>query len=250
MFRGEIKGFTIIETILFLAISGLLVAVAMASIGSKQEFVQFTDSMRGLQSFVETQYSAAQSGVNDLRNGDEAASCGPTTGGTSNDCIVMGRIMTFEEDSSEVRYYTLLGEALTAKDEAAAGGTLTFDDASPSLESGDRTFNIPWGAQFTGGKNINSSGTEENSFAFGFLREPRSINVTGVTYISNTGDDFLTTKGKIVNAYSTAASFNYGENVEAYYCFKSADEQQKAVLSLENTQVNVFFDPIPTNFNC
>ena len=86
MLRGENKAFTIIETVLFVAISSLMILVAMNAIGSSQSNVQFTDSMRSLQSFIETQNSAATSGVNDIF--DSSITCGAA----GDECVVLGRV--------------------------------------------------------------------------------------------------------------------------------------------------------------
>ena len=56
------RGFTIIEVILFLAISSLLILMATRSIGSRTKTTQFTDAVRSLESFFERRIALVEAG--------------------------------------------------------------------------------------------------------------------------------------------------------------------------------------------
>lgn len=240
MQRGKNKGFTIVEITLFVAISGLLIITAMITIGTKQQTVQFTDAMRTLQSFVETQVSATVNGVN-----DNPVDCG-STGGNSNSCVFLGRVMILNDDSSDIEYYSLLGDRLSADDEIACVDSL-LECSNPVVESTIRMFNVPWGATF---KVLNSrhtvDGAQEPSRAFAFVRNPRSSSISSVSYSNTSSTNSVLINGLIEDAtqYGTVSTalIAEGEDVDAYYCFKSANGAQQAALTIKDSNVDLIFD--------
>lgn len=56
------RGFTIVEVVLFLAISSLLILMATRSIGSRTKTTQFTDAVRSLESFFERRLALVEAG--------------------------------------------------------------------------------------------------------------------------------------------------------------------------------------------
>lgn len=113
------QGFTLLEVMLFFAVSGLLALVAFVGLGPRLRNVRFTDAVRSLESTTQRQLSDFQSGVN-LR--DSSVSCleGGVTGitididpgaggqsvGASEDCIINGRLAVFEEN--QVAFYPVV----------------------------------------------------------------------------------------------------------------------------------------------
>lgn len=101
-------GFTIIEVVLFLAISGFLLTIVVFGMGSQMRNSRFSDSVQGIAAYVNKQYSDIQTGVN---NRQQAVKCtksgtsltlsdiGGDLAGSSAGCMLIGRKFTLEETS-------------------------------------------------------------------------------------------------------------------------------------------------------
>lgn len=96
------SGFTIIETMLFLAITGLLVVGVLAGTGTSINTQRYRDSITSLQSFLQQQFSDV-SNVNNGRNNNWTCDSNGTIkeqvpgGGTDrgqSDCVILGRFIT------------------------------------------------------------------------------------------------------------------------------------------------------------
>lgn len=100
------SGFTIIETMLFLAISGLLVMGILASAGTSINTQRYRDSVNSLQSVLQKQYSDV---INVSNEHDSSWSCdssnAPTQSGTGtyigqSDCVLLGKYIRSNDDGS------------------------------------------------------------------------------------------------------------------------------------------------------
>ena len=58
------KGFTLLEVSLFLAVSGALGLIAFVGLGPRLRNVRFTQSIRLIESTINAQFAASQSGQN------------------------------------------------------------------------------------------------------------------------------------------------------------------------------------------
>lgn len=217
--------------------------IAMNSIGSSQKDVQFTDSMRSLQSFIETQVSAATNGVNDNPS-TTAASCGSQGDGN---CVILGRVLIFTKDSDVVEIRTLLGKRLSDDYEDVCSGQTLLECSEPEVEATQRDYNLVWRSQFTGGSHeLDGS---KYSRAFGFIRNPRSSSVSAVTYNGDVGDSISETITNYIDKDSTYGSISpnmaIGDGVEAHYCFVSQDGDRHAAIVLNGSQVDLVFDDSP-----
>jgi len=250
MLRGGNKAFTIIETILFLAVSSSLILIAMNSIGSKQNRVQFTDSMRSLESFINNQRSATVNGVN-----DSPGDCISTGGAGVDECIILGRVIIFQDgtyggDPSDIDYFAVIGDRLTSE-QASTCGNNRLRCANPRVEDSavSRNDRIDWGAEFVSGVHRMANGDEYPSRAFGFLRDPRSSAVNIITYTDSTQD----LAGGVISertTYNTGTTEMAYGNTSAEYCFVSATGNLNAVILIEGSQVELVFDHKPGDYSC
>lgn len=110
------NGFTLLEIILFLAISSALALIAFVGLGPRLRNARFTDSVRNLQSNFESQVAGVQSGTNRRQNiGDcryetaageiritTATPSSQVTPGSAEKCTLNGVVAIFEEN--QVRY--------------------------------------------------------------------------------------------------------------------------------------------------
>ncbi len=112
----EKSGFTLLEVSLFLAITSLLALIAFAGLGPRLRNVRFTDAVRSLDSTTQKQLSDFQDGVN---NRGVTSKCNVSGGtpqvsesgtnqvsGTSEDCILNGKVALFEKTS--VSYFPVV----------------------------------------------------------------------------------------------------------------------------------------------
>lgn len=111
-------GFTIIEVMLFLAVSGLLAIGILVGSGMAIGQQRYRDSVNTLKSFVQEQYSQTANTEND-RSGEEACSgavvvqppdnvTSPQPRGTSN-CLLMGRLLTIGTDGKQLSAADVVG---------------------------------------------------------------------------------------------------------------------------------------------
>lgn len=245
MIRGGNKAFTIIEVMFFVAISATLIMVAMTTVGSKQDRAQFTDSMRSLESFINRQLSNTVNGVN-----DSPGDCGDVEGGKSENCINLGRVLVFENNSDQAKFYTIIGNRVTAEQEAACSGASRLTCANPRIEllndgvsEDENTYDLIWGSTFIGGKHLIST-QYQDSKAFGFLRDPRASAINTITYTEQTD-----TIAQINDTSIYSSETVYG-SVDAYYCFASSKGGLKAAIVLTGSQVELVFDPVAPQYNC
>jgi len=85
-------GFTIIETMLFLGITGLLIVGILAGTGNSISIQRYRDSVTSLQSMLQMQYSNVENVSN---NSVAAKSCGAKTSPRGqSDCVILGRFIS------------------------------------------------------------------------------------------------------------------------------------------------------------
>lgn len=92
-------GFTIIESILFLGVTGLIMSVLLVGIGSSLSRERYKDAVYSFQDYVQGQYNLVAN-VNNSRNADDICQGGTIiVGGTADagrgtsDCTIVGRII-------------------------------------------------------------------------------------------------------------------------------------------------------------
>jgi type II secretory pathway pseudopilin PulG len=102
-------GFTIIETMLFLAITALLILGVLAGTGSSINTQRYRDSITSLQAFLQQQYSDVSNVSNDSSNnacyGDETTD---NLRGQSN-CVILGRYITTTNNSQTLSVESVIG---------------------------------------------------------------------------------------------------------------------------------------------
>jgi type II secretory pathway pseudopilin PulG len=106
MLRRTLKrteaGFTIVETMLFLAVTGVLIATLLGGVGIALNNQRYNDAVQSFKSLLQTQYSDISTVIND-RSDDwscnaNAITSQPTSGGTQaqgqSDCFLVGKFVT------------------------------------------------------------------------------------------------------------------------------------------------------------
>lgn len=99
MIRQTHQGFTIIELMLVVAISGALMAAVLVGSGTAISQQRYRDSVNSLKTFIQGQYDKVANTVND-RTGDQSCTPSATISTTSaqtigtGDCVLIGRYVT------------------------------------------------------------------------------------------------------------------------------------------------------------
>lgn len=187
-------GFTIIETMLFLGISGILIVGLLAGTGVTIGIQRYRDSVETFKSFLQGQYSELSSVRNDRDKGwtcdqnaatSETASPGDGIDPGQSECMFVGRYVSITDD--QVVVYSVTARKITNPANLLATDTAidkiakkyNFNIASGTKEEST----LEWGARIAwpqAGKDAKSAGTPR-SITFLFLRSPD----TGETYTFN-----------------------------------------------------------------
>lgn len=116
-------GFTIIEVMLFLAVSGALAIAILVGSGVAISQQRYRDSVSSLKSFIQEQYNQTANTQNG-RSGEEACSGAavaqppnnvpnPQPRGTS-ECLLLGRVITVSGDGKQVSAADIVGTRTSA----------------------------------------------------------------------------------------------------------------------------------------
>jgi Tfp pilus assembly protein FimT len=179
-------GYTIVEVMIVLAVSGFMFVIAANFINGKQERAAFTqgsnDTVSKLQGVVE--------GVIDGHYSDVPLTCDKTTGqastsgtgtqGETSDCVFLGKIVSFyASGGSDKNHYGIYSIA-------AARSITSFPNALISSVSGLTTDSaIPQSLYVKGMTIVDGGGTTHQNtyFNIGFLQDIGNVDSTGV-YLS------------------------------------------------------------------
>lgn len=149
------NGFTIIETMLFLAVTGMLAAAILVGSGLAIGQQRYRDSVNSVKSYVQQQYSEV---TNVINSRDKAWTCDangnvvqtPTNGearGTSN-CVLLGRLITVDDTGTKLTASNVIGykapgaaTAATDIDELTTNYKLTASPIDQDITD------VSWGAQ-------------------------------------------------------------------------------------------------------
>jgi type II secretory pathway pseudopilin PulG len=200
------RGFTIIEVMLFLAVTGALVIAILAGAGVSIGQQRYRDSVNSLKSFIQTQYNEVTNVINDRGQGwtcDTAATVTQTaegageTRGTSN-CVILGRFITVNETgtvltTANVVGYHAIGAPSATSDIAELATNYTMQ-VSPINQA---TTEVSWGAQI-----VNAGSTTPQRFSLLILRSPLSGSI--VTFTAN-GDQAGNVKGMVTTTAMATA---------------------------------------------
>lgn len=236
---GKTSGYTIVETMIFLAITGVLFAMAVATISGKQASVQFAQATRDAQSRMQDIINQVSTGYynNDgsftcVVNAPNLATSRPTftavasARGSSNECVFIGKAVKFNSGTNADAYsvFSLAARRLNASGNEVAN----LSEANP----------VPIAPQTNGSTDPNM--TEKDSFQFGL----------SVTKIAIRGDNtpygalvFVSTLPKFIGNTGTLAS---GAQRVTFGVIKSsllADDEFTAAQKMNLSDSGVVLNP-------
>jgi len=157
-------GFTIIEVMLFLAISGMLFAGIILGTGSSINVQRYRDSVVSLQSILQQQFSDVTNVVNDNASVDCGANTDLNRGQT--DCIILGKYITYDSTNSPstLNIQTVIGSNPTGPvtDDISAFSQYTLTLKASSM------YDLEWGTS------IKDKNNNPMKFSILMLRSPLS----------------------------------------------------------------------------
>lgn len=182
-------GFTIIEVMIFLAISGLMLSMAMIGSGNLARQARFSDTVNSFHSTLQKQYEDVVNGVNTREVGSGGCSSGSPLPGTDN-CLLLGKVISFNDVGGSditVRYVT--GTPATTN---ALMTDLFMTNPRVKAEA-QSTIELAWGATFQVASRYTARASNNASDPFkpgypsrarinniAFIRSPNSSQI--VTY--------------------------------------------------------------------
>lgn len=181
MKRLDEAGFTIIETMLFLGITGLMVMSILVGAGNSINFQRYRDSVNTLQSIIQQQYSDVANPINsynaswvcNLSTGWVPQQTGTSVRGQS-DCVTLGRLIK-TSDGINIIVYDVIGHipagSVAGLDENTIFGPSGYEVkiATDSPE----TYQIDWNSSLSNKMNDSIP----MSFSLLVLRSPKSGDI-------------------------------------------------------------------------
>lgn len=175
------RGFTIIEVMLFLAVTGVLAAGILASVGSTLGLQRYRDAVDGFSSYIQGQYGQTINVRNDIDNHRECAADGTFLAahsappGTSETCVIIGRLVTTANGQTFRSQPIYMSGVTSAFLKSGIGDDAVFTaDAAANrrllIDSGvqPQTYQLDWGVR------TQPPATGDNAWAIAIVRSPIS----------------------------------------------------------------------------
>jgi len=233
------RGFTILEVILFLAVSGLLFVMIFGTINGSLRNARFSASVKGLQQYFVSKYASVQTGgfMKDATK-DLVPVCSPSSAptsamsqsqGKSDTCLALGMLLdlgTTVAGSTKITAYPLLGFNAGASGTSAAS-SLTAANVQIWNNGSPETYELDWSAELTAAKKVIIR--EPASMALGL---DRAVAVRYIAFVRDVESEALnifafneTEASDIATAIANDAGNSPSEyrNLPTLVCFKSND---------------------------
>jgi len=162
-------GFTIIETMLFLGITGLLVAGLLVGTGTSISIQRYRDSVKELQSTLQQQYSDVSNVSNDNSGDLTCYGDGSISPKGQSNCVILGKFIT-ATNSHSLSVKTVIGR-IPLKSVSSLSDEAIFSEEGYNINistMASSTYDIEWGASIVDKKGI------DTSFSMLILRSPSS----------------------------------------------------------------------------
>jgi len=232
MKRGiESRGYTIVEVLIFLAVSSALMVSAFTLISGSQNKASFTQGINDAQQQINTVINNVSNGYYSETANGQSCKVDPPTGelvftptgakGTSSQCIFLGRVIVFKNGENTFTVYNVAGRRQVNNREVSS-----MSEAKPTLiPESEQVFQLKNGVTFKG-SDLN---------AFGFFNGLAST--AGVSDQLNSGYQQASFYGfsfnsGLPNNFST--NYDSGKDPAGGYnlCFDSGTTNQSGLITI------------------
>ena len=253
MSGGKNRGYTIVEVMIFLAISGVMFIMAAIFISSKQAAAQFGQGLNGLASQLQStiqevsdgQYTtldtlSCNSAVTSLTLGTSS-----TTGqGTNGDCVFLGKLVQFKPSNTSWSgadnplHYLIIpvaGDRTKVTDDLNGTLPTLLYKSDGTLDALTSNSKIPQNLAVDMVSAIDSTNVPHPVYAFGFLANPavqsgklqNGAQSVGLYYVDGVGADQSeeTLRAAVASGKLTRA-------VGAAICFKEGSRQAAIIIGM------------------
>lgn len=181
-------GFTIIEIILFLGISGALILGVLLGTGTSINTQRYHDSVSSLRSYLQQQYSE----VMNVSNNSTDSTCNSSllSSRGQSECVILGRYITTSNNGFRLNSSMVIGYLDPSIDVLSSDDVEALKEYNIVVSSAtdNETYDIEWGAS------IVDTSTSPMVFSMLILRSPSSGVIR--TFIDNTS---ATNASNIIN---------------------------------------------------
>ena len=227
------SGFTVTEVTLFLGFTAMLFLITLVGTGAFVREARFGDSIHRLESYLQAQYDEVVSGVNPRPDTVSCNTTGVVTGlnsqpGTSQQCLLMGKMIQFDAGSDTVNTYYIVGtEPVTVDSTLPVSSIISLYAPRVVPDVGKDSFVSPWKTTFVQGKR---STMPDDADAVAFIRSPYSSQVITYVFRFVAFGAFGGPGGPVGNPASSTGT-------TSSFCFRSADDGNKiAAIQIANGQ--------------
>lgn len=146
------RGFTLIEVVLFLGVTGVVMSVLLVGVGAGLNRQKYSDASNSLMSYMQNQYNLVNN-VNNSRPATDICSAGSiSTGGTAgvsagrSDCTIVGRYLRAGADSMTIESTQVIATTDAAKLPLSSSDTdaKVLKDAGLILAPTSETYQLSW----------------------------------------------------------------------------------------------------------
>lgn len=206
--RSSQKGFTILETLLFLTVSAFLFVALLVGTSAAIEQQRYKDGVNSFASFLQTQYNEVVNVSND-RDGAQACKTDasivadgttPVQPRGTSECVKLGRLL--EVDKGQVKSFDLIGyppgttQATSASDIAVLK---SYTLKTYPLPDPDSSYELPWGT--FPDKVVRSGTTTTDGFFYVLMvHAPRGNTIKLFTSTSKTSPTPVENPAQLIDA--------------------------------------------------
>jgi type II secretory pathway pseudopilin PulG len=273
------QGYTIIEVMIFIAVSSLMFVLAVVSIGGRQQQVQFNQAVRDLDSKLQDIINDVSTGyfpkpsnlqctvVSDTDQPTISVSATDIGIGTSEDCAFIGKVLQFSPEDNvgttvnEARLYVY---SLVGRRTTSGSAPASLAEAKPLTDVAllDQS-DLQWGLRVvkvieTPGTDVGSVGvfsSFNSTFGNSEISNNQRLTISPIssTTLNQTSESLINRVNVITdNPVLTTEYVNIVNPPETILCLESADGRRDAAIILGgsgSSSTRVEFDNIPTGCN-
>jgi type II secretory pathway pseudopilin PulG len=264
------KGYTILEVMIFMAVSSLMFVLGVISISGRQQQIRFTQGVREFDSVLQDVLNDVSTGYFPVSGSVSCDYTSPTvvdisvsqSSGTNDQCMLLGKAIQFsQEDDSEqtvnasyLTIYDVVGRRFTA----GITPPVTYEEANPEPVPIATRKETRWGLEVTGVARLsNPSNTQLGGIVvFSALNRggqtstratTEQVNIGALTTVdfNNSESSFLSTVAQITDSIETAPSVvnvDFSDTTPIVICLADESGRRKASITFGGTIAGTILD--------